>query len=221
MTFRVKKLLLFLIVSLIHLRKGDKIEVEIPASGVVTALEPIMRACSGTWIAHGGGNADKEVVDANDHILVPPNKPSYTLRRIWLSEEEERGYYYGFSNEGLWPLCHIAYARPVFRTEDWKEYQEVNNRFAEAAFEEAKTKDPIILVQDYHFALLPQMIKKKLPRSTVVTFWHIPWPNPEAFGICPWREELLEGLLGSDILGFQTRFHCNNFLETVDRFLGV
>jgi trehalose 6-phosphate synthase len=203
----------------IHARRDGRIEVSRPASGLVTALEPIVRACSGTWIAHGSGTADRDVVDASDRIAVPPGKPAYNLRRVWLTVEEETGYYYGFSNEGLWPLCHIAHVRPAFRAGDRKQYIEVNRKFADAVVQEAKTPDPIVLVQDYHFALLPRMIRDKLPDATIITFWHIPWPNPEAFAICPWREELLDGLLGSSILGFHTRFHCNNFLDTVDRTL--
>lgn len=204
----------------IHNRKdNNEVEIQVPASGVVTALEPIMRACSGTWIAHGSGSADKSVVDKNDHVNVPPENPLYKIRRVWLTDEEEAGYYYGFSNEGLWPLCHIAHVRPTFRTEDWKQYVNVNQKFADAVTQEVKTESPVILIQDYHFALLPAMIKKKIPHAIIITFWHIPWPNPESFGICPWREEILEGLLGSSILGFHTRFHCNNFIDTVDRYL--
>ncbi len=203
----------------IHVKKGDKIEVQVPASGLVTALEPVMRACSGTWVAHGSGSGDRESVDAHDRVRVPPDDPSYQIRRVWLTAEEEAGFYYGFANEGLWPLCHIAYTRPVFRTGDWQHYLHVNEKFADAVVEEAKTDDPVILIQDYHFAALPALLKKRLPRSTIITFWHIPWANPESFGICPWREEILEGLLGSDILGFHTRFHCTNFIDAVDRFL--
>lgn len=203
----------------IHNFKNGKIEAQFPASGLVTALEPVMRACSGTWIAHGSGSADREVVDQYDRVRVPPDKPSYQIRRVWFSKDEERGYYYGFSNEGLWPLCHMAYTRPIFRTSDWEQYKAVNQRFADVVVEEARTDDPVILVQDYHLALLPRLIRKRLPKATIITFWHIPWPNPEAFGICPWREEILKGLLGSSILGFHTRFHCNNFIDTVDRFL--
>lgn len=203
----------------IHVKREDKIEVQVPASGLVTALEPIMRACSGTWIAHGSGSADKLTVDEHDRIPVPPSDPSYQIRRVWLSKEEEDGYYYGFSNEGLWPLCHIAHTRPVFRSSDWKTYYEVNQKFADVVCQEAKTKNPVILVQDYHFALLPKMVKDRLPNATIISFWHIPWPNAEAFGICPWREEILSGLLGSSIIGFHTQFHCNNFLEAVDRYL--
>ncbi len=203
----------------IHVRQGDAIIVQRPASGLVTAVEPVLRACSGTWIAHGSGNADREVVDRNDRISVPIDNPAYTLRRTWLSREEEDGYYYGFANEGLWPLCHIAHVRPTFRATDWECYKTVNSRFADAVIEESEGPDPIILIQDYHFALLPRMIRERLPAATIITFWHIPWPNPEAFGICPWREELLDGLLGSSILGFHTQFHCNNFVDTVDRFI--
>jgi trehalose 6-phosphate synthase len=203
----------------IHVKSADGIEVQRPASGLVTAVEPVMRACSGTWIAHGSGSADREVVDARGRLRVPPGEKSYTLRRIWLTKAEERGYYYGFSNEGLWPLCHIAHVRPVFRDEDWRQYRRVNERFADAVAQEAKTDDPVVLIQDYHFALLPRMVRERLPRATIITFWHIPWPNPESFGICPWRAEILEGLLGSTILGFHTRYHGHNFLESVDRFL--
>jgi len=203
----------------IHARRNNVLEVQRPASGLVTALEPVMRACSGTWIAHGSGPADREVVDKHDRVMVPPDKPSYRIRRVWLSKEEEAGYYYGFSNEGLWPLCHIAHTRPTFRAQDWEQYRAVNRRFADVVVQEAHTEDPIVLVQDYHFALLPGMIRERLPRATIITFWHIPWPNPETFGICPWREEILEGMLGSSILGFHTQYHCNNFFDTVDRYL--
>jgi trehalose-6-phosphate synthase len=203
----------------IHTHTPNGIEVRRPASGLVTAVEPVMRACSGTWIAHGAGSADRETVDADDHVQVPPKRPAYTLRRVWMTKEEEQGYYYGFANEGLWPLCHIAHVRPVFRSSDWEQYVAINQRFADTVVSESRTEDPVVLVQDYHFALLPRMVREKLPKATIIMFWHIPWPNPESFGICPWREEILEGLLGNTLLGFHTPFHCKNFLETVDRYL--
>lgn len=204
----------------IHQRTADgRVEVQHPASGLVTALEPVMRACSGVWVAHGSGNADRETVDRNDHVRVPPGEESYHIRRVWLSEEEQQGYYYGFSNEGLWPLCHAADARPIFRAEDWRQYRAVNQAFADAVCSEVDSEAPIILVQDYHFALAPAMIRKRLPGATVIMFWHIPWPNAERMGICPWRDELLDGLLGSSIVGFHTQLHCNNFLDSVDRYL--
>ncbi len=202
-----------------HEREGSRVIIRQPASGVVTALEPIMQACSGTWIAHGSGSADQSTVDEHDHVQVPVENPAYTLRRVWLTQSEEEGYYYGFANEGLWPLCHNAHVRPTFRAADWTRYVAVNRKFAQAVADEATSPDPIVLVQDYHFAMLPRFVRELLPAATIITFWHIPWPNPEAFGICPWREELLDGLLGSSILGFHTQFHCNNFLDTVDRQL--
>ena len=202
----------------IHQRNGKSLEVTVPPSGLVTALEPVLTACDGTWIAHGSGDADSEVVDGQDRLRVPPDNPRYTLRRVWLSKEEEEGYYYGFSNEGLWPLCHIAHTRPIFRERDWQLYQEVNRKFAAAVIEEiADTENPVVLVQDYHFALLPRFLKEKRPDARVAIFWHIPWPNPEAFGICPWQRQLVDGLLGADLIGFHIQSHCNNFLQTVDR----
>jgi alpha,alpha-trehalose-phosphate synthase [UDP-forming] len=201
----------------IHVRRGKGIEPSVPASGLVTALEPVLRACDGTWIAHGSGDADRETVDENDRLRVPPDKPEYTLRRVWLSAEEEAGYYYGFANEGLWPLCHIAHTRPTFRASDWQYYQEANRKFAAAVLDELRDSEhPLVLVQDYHFALLPRILKEARPDARIAIFWHIPWPNPEAFGICPWQRELLDGLLGADLVGFHTQAHCNNFLETVD-----
>jgi trehalose 6-phosphate synthase len=203
----------------IHNRTDGRVVLQTPASGLVSALEPVMRACGGTWIAHGSGTADRDTVDENDALEVPPDEPTYRLRRVWITEEEQDGYYYGFANEGLWPLCHIAFVRPTFRESDWRYYQQINERFAEAVAREARTEDPIVLVQDYHFALAPKMIRERLPKATIITFWHIPWPNAETFGICPWKEEILAGLLGSSIVGFHTQFHCNNFFETVDRVI--
>lgn len=203
-----------------HVRKGRKVECIVPAGGLVTALEPVLRASGGTWIAHGAGDADFEVVDGKNRLRVPPDDPHYNLRRVPLSKEEENGYYYGFSNEGMWPLCHIAHTRPVFRAEDWAQYQAANHKFAEAVAEELSgVEEPCVLIQDYHFALLPRMIKELRPDARIGMFWHIPWTNPEAFGICPWQRELLYGMLGADLVGFHTQFHCNNFLDTVNRTL--
>ena len=202
-----------------HERRGDEIVVAQPASGLVTALEPVLRAASGTWIAHGSGSADAEASDSEGRVQVPPDRPAYTLRRIWLTQEQVKGYYEGFANEGLWPLCHIAHVRPVFRADDWRHFVDVSQRFADAVVKSTKRPDPLVLVQDYHMPLVPQMIRDRLPQATVVTFWHIPWPMSETFAICPWREEILEGLLGSHIVGFQTPSHCRNFIDAVDTFL--
>jgi trehalose 6-phosphate synthase len=204
----------------IHQRGDDgTVRTMRPASGLVSALEPIIRACSGTWVAHGSGSADREFVDDRDRFIVPPTDEAYSLRRVWLTEEQERGYYYGFANEGLWPLCHIAHRQPAFRAWDFERYREVNQLFVDAVCAEATTEDPIVLVQDYHFALAPRMIRERLPHATVMAFWHIPWPNAERLSICPWRVELLHGLLGSTIVGFQTQQHCNNFISGVDAFI--
>ena len=203
-----------------HLRRERKTEVIVPAGGLVTALEPVLRASGGVWIAHGSGDADFDVVDEKNRIRVPSDDPLYTLKRVALTGEEEAGYYYGFSNEGIWPLCHIAHTRPTFRSADWAQYTKVNRKFAEIALDEMKdVAEPCILIQDYHFALLPKIIKDKRPDARIAIFWHIPWPNPEAFGICPWQREILTGMMGADLIGFQTQFFCNNFLDTVDRTL--
>ena len=200
-----------------HVHQGRTVKAMVPASGLITALEPILRTCDGCWVAHGSGDGDRETVDGRDHVRVPPDQPEYTLRRVWLEKKEEEGYYYGFSNEGLWPLCHIAHTRPIFRSSDWQEYQSANRKFAKAVLEElAGANNPLLLIQDYHFALLPRLVKQERPDTRIAIFWHIPWPNPEAFGICPWRNELLDGMLGADLVGFHTQAHCNNFLETVD-----
>lgn len=190
-----------------------------PASGVVTALDPILRACGGTWIAHGSGNVDKKYVNSKDKLGVPPEDNRYILKRIWLTKEEEQGYYYGFSNEGLWPLCHVTHTRPIFRETDWQMYKEVNLKFAESIIEEFPVNKPFVFIQDYHFTLLAKMIKEKRPDATVAMFWHIPWPNPEVFAICPYQNEILDGLLSCDLIGFHLQFHCNNFLDTANRLI--
>ena len=202
----------------IHKKIKKEIQAVVPASGMVTALEPIMEACQGMWLAFGSGDADRLFVDKNDKLSVPPDDPKYTLKRVWLTDKEIKGYYVGFSNEALWPLCHLSHTRPIFRKEDWIEYRKVNGKFAKALLEEIKdTQRPIVFIQDYHLALLPSMIKNARPDAEVGLFWHIPWPSAEIFSICPWRKEILEGMLGADVIGFHTQQHCNNFLETVSK----
>ena len=203
-----------------HVLQGKETVCMVPPSGLVTAIEPVLRACDGVWVAHGSGSEDALNVDKFDRLRVPPDDPRYTLRRVWLSKEEEAGYYDGFANEGLWPLCHIAHTRPIFRASDWEWYQCVNEKFVAALLDEMEgNADPIVFVQDYHFALVPRLIKAARPDARVAIFWHIPWPNAEAFGICPWQARLLDGLLGADLIGFHIPLHCNNFLSTVDRVL--
>ncbi|PIU42443.1 MAG: trehalose-6-phosphate synthase [Candidatus Omnitrophica bacterium CG07_land_8_20_14_0_80_42_15] len=190
-----------------------------PASGVVTAIDPILRACGGTWIAHGAANADRKFVNSKNKLGVPPEDTRYILKRVWLSKEEENGYYYGFSNEGLWPLCHITHTRPIFRETDWLMYKKVNQKFADSVLEELPAKNPFVFIQDYHFTLLAKFIKEKRPDATIALFWHIPWPNPESFAICPYQKEILEGMLSCDLIGFHVQFHCNNFLDTTNRLI--
>ena len=203
-----------------HVWRGGQVQTQVPASGLVTAMDPMMRACGGVWVAHGSGDADRETADTRGRLGVPVDDPRYTLRRVWLSKEEEQGYYAGFSNEGLWPLCHIVHTRPIFRPDDWAYYLEVNQKFADTVLDQIKDAEaPLVLIQDYHFAALPALIKAERPDARVAIFWHIPWPNFEAFGICPWQREVLVGMLGADLIGFHTQYYCNNFLETVDRAL--
>jgi trehalose 6-phosphate synthase len=201
----------------IHVYEGDEIRCMKPASGLTTALDPVMRVCGGVWVGHGSGDADRRMADEHGRVAVPPDEPSYTLRRIWLSKDEEQGYYYGIANEGLWPLCHVVYTRPAFDPGHWEQYRAVNQRFADAVLQEVGEDDAVVFVQDYHFALLPRMLKRLRPDMVVIHFWHIPWPNREVMRIFPWQHELLEGLLGNDLLAFHTQYHCNNFLDTVDR----
>lgn len=190
-----------------------------PPSGIVTAIDPIMYACGGTWIAHGSGKADRDFVNSKDKLGVPPQDIRYILKRVWLSEEEEAGYYSGFANEGLWPLCHVTHTRPIFKETDWQTYKKVNLKFADSVLGELPVQPSFVFIQDYHFTLLPAMIKESRPDTTVALFWHIPWPNPEVFAICPFQKEILEGMLAADLIGFHLQYHCNNFLETVNRLL--
>ncbi len=211
---------LFIVVSnrepYIHTFSGRKIVAQKPASGLTVALDPVMQACGGTWVAHGSGDADVEMVDKANKVNVPPDEPRYSLKRVWLSKEDENGYYYGFANEALWPLCHIVYTKPQFHERDWEIYRKVNAMFAQSVIEEVGDKKAFVFIQDYHLALVPKFIKEKNPNIITAQFWHIPWPNREAFRICPWQEQILTGLLGNDLLGFHIRYHCNNFLDTIN-----
>jgi alpha,alpha-trehalose-phosphate synthase [UDP-forming] len=214
---------LFLVVSnrepYIHNMSGDEIICNRPVSGLTQALDPVMRASKGSWIAYGSGDADKKVVDSNDHVAVPPENPEYTLRRVWLTQEQVEGFYLGFSNEALWPLCHVTFTPPIFKESDWNAYKKVNQIFADAVTQEIADRKAVVLVQDYHFALLSRLIKEQNPGLTVGQFWHIPWPAPEIFRTCPWQEEILEGMLGNDLMGFHIRSFCDNFLDSVERLL--
>jgi alpha,alpha-trehalose-phosphate synthase [UDP-forming] len=203
----------------IHELVDGELRYAVPAGGLTTALDPLMQECGGTWIAHGGGKGDWYAVDEKNKIMVPPDDPAYALRLVWLTEEEEQGYYYGFSNEALWPLCHNAYTEPVFDLSAWEMYRAVNQEFANYVLDEIDGRPAAVFTQDYHLALLPRLIRDADPDVITGQFWHIPWPNPEIFRICPWKNELLDGMLGNDLLGFHIGDHCNNFLDTVTQSL--
>jgi trehalose 6-phosphate synthase len=186
-----------------------------PVTGLTTALDPVLRATDGTWIAHGSGTADRAMVDEFDRVQISGDEGTYTLRRVWLSRGEERGYYQGFSNTALWPLCHVACEPPRFTRNDWRHYQDVNRRFADAVVRETGSRRSVIFVHDYHLALLPGLLRERSPDSTIVMFWHIPWPNVARVARLPYREAILDGMLGSDIIGFQTPENARNFVECV------
>jgi trehalose-6-phosphate synthase len=200
----------------IHTRENGKVRCSTPASGMTSAIDPMLRASGGVWVANGTGDADRETVDRRNRVRVPPEAPSYTLRRVWLPARIADEYYNGMANEGLWPLCHNAFHRPHFNLKHWNSYRKANETFAEAVLDEAGGQPAVIFIQDYHLALLPRMLKRENPSLTIAQFWHIPWPNRETFQAFPWKEELLDGLLGNDLLGFHVRQHCTNFLDTVD-----
>ncbi len=199
----------------LHRHVDGGIEVQQPASGMAAALDPILRACGGVWIAHGAGDADRETVNERNEVCVPPADPKYTLRRVWLTEQQEKDYYFGCSNQSIWPLCHVVFTRPIFEERYWQAYREVNQLFADAVLDEAGDQPALIFIQDYHFALLPRMLKERNPNLIVAQFWHIPWPNAEIFRVFPWGEEMLDGMLGNDLLGFHLRYHSRNFVDSV------
>lgn len=202
----------------LHVRRDGQIRSLVPPGGLVTSLDPVLQACGGVWIAHGTGDADRETADAAGRLTVPPADPRYTLRRLWMTPAENDAYY-GCCNDAIWPMCLLAHERPIFRTSDWQHYVAMNRRFADAVLEEAGAGQAIVLVQDYQMALVPQMVREARPDLRICLFWHIPWPSVDAIRICPWREEILRGMLGADLIGFHLQQYCNNFLDTVDRML--
>ena len=202
----------------VHVLNRRNVDCQRGVGGVISALDPVMQACRGLWVALSSGDADRRVCSSEGKIQVPPDDPNYTLKMIWLNKEELEGYYYGFSNEALWPLCHMAFKRPVFRQEDWESYRCVNAKFAQAILEEIGDQKAFVWIQDYHLCLLPKYLKETAGNQVITAhFWHIPWPSYEAFRICPQKKDILDGLLANDLLGFHTRYHCNNFLDVIDR----
>ncbi|MCU4974243.1 trehalose-6-phosphate synthase [Halobacteria archaeon AArc-m2/3/4] len=199
--------------------EDSEITVDFPTGGLTAGLDPVLQQSGGTWIAWSDGEADRAVTDDDGCVAVPPDDESYTLQRLWLSEEAVEGYYYGFSNRVLWPICHEFPELVENRTGDQDWYQRVNRTFADAIVDHA-TEDAVVWLQDYHLALAPAMVREDVPDSTTIAqFWHIPWPNPQAFRACPNGRELLEGLLGNDLLGFHIDSYVETFLACVDRFV--
>ena len=198
-----------------HVHAEDGVRVVRNAGGVIVALDAVARALGGVWVAHGSGDADREVADAHGRVACPPDRPAYTLRRVWLDPVDHARYYSGLSNSALWPLCHIVYVRPSFRAEEWERYVDVNRRFAEAVLDEVGDEPAVVFIQDYHLALVAGFLRASGRDLRIAQFWHIPWPNPEVFRILPWRREVLEGLLANDLVGFHTRAHASNFLDSV------
>jgi alpha,alpha-trehalose-phosphate synthase [UDP-forming]/trehalose-phosphatase len=201
-----------------HTRHG--IVVKRPEGGLVAALDPVLQAVGGTWVAWGSEDADFEVVDAQDSIRVPVNAPKYTLRRVHLSKLEVERYYHGFANQSLWPLFHLAMDKARFVRRNWTAYQVVNRRFAEATLE-AATGETVVWIHDYHLALCASYLRQRRPDLFLMQFWHIPWPGWDAFRICPQSADLLEGLLANDLLGFHLGRHVQNFLDCAERELGA
>jgi len=196
-----------------------------PVGGLVEALDPVMRAAGGTWVAWGSGDADFDasIIGKDNRIAVPPppDEAKYTLKRVKLSEDDVDGFYLGFANESLWPLCHVTFTPPEYNEEWWNTYKKVNHLFADAVSGEIGNRKAAVLVQDYHFAMLSQYLKEQNPELTVGQFWHIPWPQYDVFRTCPWHKEVITGMLGNDLMGFHIPDFCNNFLDCAERVLGA
>ena len=219
----------FLIVSnrepYIHMHTPDGVRVKTPAGGLTAALDPLMQATGGIWVAGGSGDADRENVDKQSRCLVPPGDPKYVLKRVWMSKSEVDRFYFGFSNQTLWPLCHNVFQEPIFKKSFWDGYKYSNRLYAEAVKEEMKGVDrAFIWFHDYHLALAPNMVRNgasKKQKLVLAHFWHIPWPTWEVFILLPWAKEMLSGMLANDLIGFHLRNYCVNFLASVEKVLGA
>ncbi len=206
-----------------HVHKPSGIEIRFPAGGLVSALDPILRQTHGTWVAWASGDADRVVADDAGRVMVPPGDPSYTLRRVWLSESDVEGFYLGFANSALWPLCHLFVSKVDIRRSDWESYERANGMFAKAVVQEIQRvgSASMVWVHDYHFALAPLLIRQHARDALIHQFWHIPFPPPDVFGILPTavQDTLLRALLGNDLIEFQTDGYARNFIDCVARTL--
>jgi alpha,alpha-trehalose-phosphate synthase [UDP-forming] len=206
-----------------HLYEGEgneqTVTVDRPTGGLTAGLDPVMQRLHGTWIAWGDGEADRDAATDDGEVSVPPDDPQYTLKRLWLTDEDVNGYYYGYSNRALWPLCHLAMGRTEFDAQQWRKYCEVNEKFADAVIEQTDG-DSIVWFQDYHLARAPRIVRSHCSNNPfILHFWHIPWPAVDAFRACPQAHAILDGLLGNDLIGFHVPQYCRNFLECVDRLV--
>jgi alpha,alpha-trehalose-phosphate synthase [UDP-forming]/trehalose-phosphatase len=198
----------------IHKMVGQNVKVDAPVSGLTAAIDEVMHFIGGTWVAWGSGTADRKTVDSKNCVNVPPDNPSYRLKRVWLDPPQVENYYHGYSNHVLWPLCHIALDKVYFRRRYWNDYKSANRSFANAVLEESN-EDTLVWIHDYHLCLVPQMLREKKPGMTIAHFWHIPWPDHSVFRICPQSGEILEALLQNDLLGFQLPLFARNFMDCV------
>lgn len=196
-----------------------EMRVRVPTGGLTSALDPLMQALGGTWVAWGSGEADAAVVDDGDSVRVPPHDPSYSLRRVWLTHHDIHRYYLGFSNQFLWPLCHLRPDLTRIRSRYWERYRRVNRRFAEAVLDEARGASGAVWFQDYHLALAPEFVRARRPDLTLSHFWHIPWPPVEIFRLAPQAQYLLRGLVANDLVGFHLPGFVDNFLRCVHHLL--
>jgi alpha,alpha-trehalose-phosphate synthase [UDP-forming]/trehalose-phosphatase len=203
-----------------HRRADGGIVLDRPEGGLVAALDPVMQACGGTWVAWGSGSADFDVAGPDGRVRVPPDTGAYLLRRVRLADDEVEGFYYGYANQALWPLCHLALEHARFRPRTWAFYETANERFAEAVLIEAAS-DAVVWIHDYHLARLPRFLRAARPELFTMHFWHIPWPAWDIFRACPQRAELLDGLLANDIMAFQHPRHAEHFIEAAERELGA
>jgi alpha,alpha-trehalose-phosphate synthase [UDP-forming] len=201
----------------IHEHQGGRIICRQPAGGLTAALAPLLNSLGGVWVAQASGTADRDVVDRHSCVMVPPDEPAYKLHRVWLPEKLRCDYYCGLANRALWPVCHNAYQRPHFAAAEWESYREANEVFAEAILEEAAERAAMVFIQDYHLALVPRILRKRNPNLVIAHFWHIPWPSPDLFFTFPWSRELLDGMLGNNLVGFQLSGHAANFLHCAER----
>jgi alpha,alpha-trehalose-phosphate synthase [UDP-forming] len=204
----------------VHQREPDgAVRLHVPAGGVTSALQPVMSAAGGTWVAWGSGTADFDVTDRDDSIAVPPEQPTFRLRRLRLSAREIEGYYLQLANRALWPLCHSQLTRLVFDADDWAVFKEVNRRFAQAVVREAAGRSSVVWIHDYHLAMVPGLLRR-VRGLLIHHFWHIPWPPPDILRTFPKARTLVRSLLGNHLLAFQTPRDVRNFLASARRFIG-